>query len=131
METFSNSTIFGKVCVRHSKNRLTFWRLGTRTPNIVNGTVALPAKPQLLEVKFALVSVLGAVRTQPRACRSWRQLPGRLKKVGEIYDRESQAQIKRLLTLEKPILILGLGGLIATIITSVLLAILNLNNLIV
>lgn len=59
------------------------------------------------------------------------QLPEMLRKVGDIYDREAQTQIKRLVTLIEPILILGLGGLIAVIISSVLLAVLELNNLIV
>ena len=59
------------------------------------------------------------------------QLEAALDKVAEIYDREVQAAVKRLLTIMEPVLILGLGALIALIITSVLLAVLSLNALVV
>ena len=59
------------------------------------------------------------------------QLESMLNKIADIYDRQVQTTIKRLLTFLEPILILGLGGLIAIIITSILLAILGLNDLVV
>ena len=59
------------------------------------------------------------------------QLESMLNKIADIYDRQVQTTIKRLLTFLEPILILGLGGLIAVIITSILLARLVLNDLVV
>lgn len=59
------------------------------------------------------------------------QLESMLIKIADIYDREVQTSSKRMLTFFDPILILGLGGLIAVIITSILLAILGLNDLVV
>lgn len=59
---------------------------------------------------------------------------GRLEKmllqVANTYDGEVQAAVKRLLTLLEPVLILGLGVLIAGIIMSILVAILGLNVLV-
>ena len=54
-----------------------------------------------------------------------------LTKIAEIYDREVQTGTKRLLVLLEPALILLLGGMIAIIITSVLLALLSLNTLVI
>lgn len=59
------------------------------------------------------------------------QLESMLMKVADIYDKEVQTSIKRLLTVLEPALILGLGGLIGLIIASVLMAILGLNALVV
>jgi general secretion pathway protein F len=59
------------------------------------------------------------------------QLESMLLKIAKIYDQETNASIKRLLTLIEPVLILGLGGLIAVIIISILVAILGLNELVV
>ncbi len=58
------------------------------------------------------------------------QLPRMLEKVAEIYDREVETTLKRLLNILEPALILGLGGLIAVIIISILVAILGLNELV-
>jgi general secretion pathway protein F len=49
--------------------------------------------------------------------------------VANVYDREAQTTIKRLLALMEPILILTLGLMIGGIIMSILLAILSVNNL--
>ena len=59
------------------------------------------------------------------------QLPRMLEKIAEIYDREVETTLKRLLTILEPVLILGLGGMIAVIIISILVAILGLNELVV
>ena len=59
------------------------------------------------------------------------QLEAMLAKVADIYDKEVQTAIKRLLTVLEPALILGLGALIALIIVSVLLAVLSLNALVI
>ena len=59
------------------------------------------------------------------------QLDAMLAKLADIYDREVQAGIKRLLTVLEPLLILGLGGLVAVIIASVLLAVMGLNALVI
>ena len=59
------------------------------------------------------------------------QLETALDKVAEIYDGEVHAAVKRLLTVLEPVLILGLGALIALIIISVLLAVLSLNALVI
>jgi len=59
------------------------------------------------------------------------QLETMMLKIADIYDQETNASIKRMLTLIEPVLILGLGGMIAVIIISILVAILGLNELIV
>jgi len=59
------------------------------------------------------------------------KLPRMLEKVAEIYDQEVETTLKRLLSILEPALILGLGGLIAVIIISILVAILGLNELVV
>ena len=59
------------------------------------------------------------------------QLEPMLARLADIYDREVQAGIKRLLTVLEPLLILGLGGLVAVIIASVLLAVMGLNALVI
>lgn len=52
-----------------------------------------------------------------------------LVQVADVYDREAQTTIKRLLALLEPVLILSLGLVIGGIIMSILLAILSVNNL--
>ncbi len=59
------------------------------------------------------------------------QLESMLLKTAEIYENESRITIKRLLTLLEPILILGLGAIIAIIIISILMAMLGLNELVI
>lgn len=54
-----------------------------------------------------------------------------LMKTADIYEQESKATIKRLLIILEPALIIGLGTMIAIIISSILVAILGLNELIV
>ncbi len=54
-----------------------------------------------------------------------------LLKLADIYDEATQNSIKRMLAILEPLLILGLGLLIAFIIVSILLAILGLNELVV
>lgn len=56
------------------------------------------------------------------------QLESMLLKIADIYDREIQATIKRLLALLEPVIILLLGGMIAVIILSILLALVGLND---
>jgi len=58
-------------------------------------------------------------------------LPGILVQVAETYDRDTQVTIKRSLALLEPILILGLGALIAGVIISILVAILGVNELVI
>lgn len=58
------------------------------------------------------------------------ELPVMLNRVAKIYDQEVQTVLRRFLTILEPTLILGLGGLIAVIIMSVLVAILGLNDLV-
>ena len=59
------------------------------------------------------------------------QLDEMLLKVAAIYDEQTEAALKRLIALAEPALILGLGGLIALIIVSILMAMLGLNDLVV
>jgi len=59
------------------------------------------------------------------------QLESMLMKIAEIYDREVQLSVKRMLTLLEPVIIVGLGVLIAVIIFSILIPIINLNQLVV
>ncbi|WP_298718564.1 type II secretion system F family protein [uncultured Oceanisphaera sp.] len=57
------------------------------------------------------------------------QLEEMLLKVADRYDREVESAIQRLLTILEPVLIVGLGVLIAGIIISILVAILSINEL--
>lgn len=52
-----------------------------------------------------------------------------LLRVADVYDREVQNAVKRMLALMEPVLILGLGLVIGGIIMSVLVAILSVNDL--
>jgi general secretion pathway protein F len=53
-----------------------------------------------------------------------------LAKVAAIYDKETQLSVKRLLTLLEPILIIGLGVVVAGIIISIIVPILGANELV-
>jgi general secretion pathway protein F len=57
-------------------------------------------------------------------------LDAMLAKVADIFDRETKASVQRLLTLLEPVLIIGLGIVIAGIIISILMAILGANELV-
>ncbi len=57
------------------------------------------------------------------------QLETMLLKVADRYDREVESTIQRLLTILEPVLIVGLGVIIAGIIISILVAILSINEL--
>ena len=57
------------------------------------------------------------------------QLEEMLMQVAEVYDREVRGTVKRMLALLEPVLILGLGLVIAAIIMSILIAILSVNEL--
>ena len=50
-------------------------------------------------------------------------------RIADVYDREVQNAVKRMLALMEPALILGLGLVIGGIIMSVLVAILSVNDL--
>ncbi len=53
-----------------------------------------------------------------------------LNRVADVYDREVQMAVKRMLALLEPVMILGLGLVIGGIIMSILLAILKVNSLV-
>ncbi|NCA71659.1 MAG: type II secretion system F family protein [Sphingobacteriia bacterium] len=53
-----------------------------------------------------------------------------LAKVASIYDRETRVSVQSMLTLLEPILIIGLGVIVAGIIISILMAILGANELV-
>jgi general secretion pathway protein F len=53
-----------------------------------------------------------------------------LMKVADIFDRETRSSVQRLLTLLEPVLIIGLGMIVAGIIISILMAILGANELV-
>jgi general secretion pathway protein F len=57
-------------------------------------------------------------------------LDAMLAKVAGIYDRETRNSVQSMLTLLEPILIIGLGVVVAGIIISILMAILGANELI-
>ncbi len=52
-----------------------------------------------------------------------------LAKVAEVFDQEVRATVQRLLALLEPMLIVGLGVVVAGIIMSILVAILSVNQL--
>jgi general secretion pathway protein F len=57
-------------------------------------------------------------------------LDSMLAKVAEIYDKETQASVKRMLTLLEPVLIIGLGVMVAGIIVAIIVPILGVNELV-
>jgi general secretion pathway protein F len=57
-------------------------------------------------------------------------LDAMLAKVASIYDRETRTSVQSMLTLLEPILIVGLGIIVAGIIVSILMAILGANELV-
>jgi general secretion pathway protein F len=57
-------------------------------------------------------------------------LDAMLAKVADVYDKETQASVRRLLTLLEPILIIGLGLLVAGIIISIIVPILGANEMV-
>ena len=52
-----------------------------------------------------------------------------LLQLAQVYENEVEAEIKRALTLLEPLLILGMGGVIAVIIVAILMGILSVNQL--
>ena len=56
-------------------------------------------------------------------------LEGMLLKLTEIYEREVQTSVRRMITIAEPVLILGLGLVIGGIIMSIVVAILGVNDL--
>ena len=59
------------------------------------------------------------------------QLESMLGKAAETLEMRVEQKLKRLLTLLEPVLILGLGAVIAVVIVSILMAMLGLNELVV
>jgi general secretion pathway protein F len=57
-------------------------------------------------------------------------LDAMLAKVADIYDKETQASVKRMLTLLEPVLIIGMGILVAGIIIAIIVPILGANELV-
>jgi general secretion pathway protein F len=57
-------------------------------------------------------------------------LDAMLAKVAQVYDRETQASVKRMLALLEPIVIIGMGILVAGIIISIIVPILGANDLV-
>ncbi|BCX89546.1 general secretion pathway protein F [Methylomarinovum tepidoasis] len=57
------------------------------------------------------------------------QLPQMLTRMADIYEDEVRTAIQRLLTLLEPVLIVGLGVVIAAIIVSILMAVVSVNEL--
>ena len=58
------------------------------------------------------------------------QLESMLGKAAATYETRVEQKLKRLLTLLEPVLILGLGAVIALVIVSILMAMLGLNELV-
>ncbi len=59
------------------------------------------------------------------------ELTSMLRQISEIYDAELKDSINRILIILEPLIIIGLGITVATIIISVLFAILSLNDFVV
>lgn len=57
------------------------------------------------------------------------RLDAMLAQLTEIFERESQTAIQRMLSLTEPLLIIGIGGVISVIILSIVQAIIETNNL--
>ncbi|MCG7917596.1 MAG: type II secretion system F family protein, partial [Candidatus Thiodiazotropha taylori] len=57
------------------------------------------------------------------------EIDAMLTDVADVYDREVRETVQRLLTLVEPVLIVGLGLIVAGIIISILLAMLSVNDL--
>lgn len=58
------------------------------------------------------------------------RLEDMLLKLADIYDQESEETMRRLLALLVPLLTLGLGALIAFIVSSILFALFSVNELV-
>ena len=58
------------------------------------------------------------------------QLEAMLTRVADVYDRETRQAVQRMLSLLEPVLIIGLGLVIAGIIISILVAVLGMNQLV-
>lgn len=56
-------------------------------------------------------------------------LEGMLGKIADVYDREVRSTVNRMLTLLEPVMIVGLGVVVAGIIISILMAVLSANEL--
>jgi general secretion pathway protein F len=52
-----------------------------------------------------------------------------LLELAQVYEAEVEADVKRMLTLLEPALILGMGGVIAVIIMGILMGILSINTM--
>lgn len=59
------------------------------------------------------------------------QLEAMLEKAADTFEARVEQQLKRLLTVLEPVLILGLGGVIGIVIVAILMAMLGLNELII
>ena len=59
------------------------------------------------------------------------ELPGMLERIAMTYERDTGVQLKRVVTLLEPMLILVLGGIIAFVIISILMAIMGINDLVI
>ena len=57
------------------------------------------------------------------------QLPQMLERMADIYEDEVRTTVQRMLTLLEPLLIVGLGVVIAAIIVSILMAVVSVNEL--
>jgi len=58
-------------------------------------------------------------------------LDNMLLELARVHERDVETEIKRMLTLLEPALILGMGGMIAIIIMGILMGILSVNTLVV
>ena len=58
-------------------------------------------------------------------------LDNMLLELARVHEGDVETEIKRMLTLLEPALILGMGGVIAIIITGILMGILSVNTLVV
>jgi general secretion pathway protein F len=57
------------------------------------------------------------------------RLDAMLLELAQVYESEVEADVKRMLTLLEPALILGMGGVIAVIIMGILMGILSINTM--
>lgn len=110
------------IAVNTVDNRLVQGSLQPLAPAVKGGR---RLSDTLLESKAFSPLVIQMVRVGEESGR----LDDMMLELARIYDSEVQAGVKRGLTLLEPLLILGMGGVIAVIIIAILMGILSVNDM--
>jgi general secretion pathway protein F len=97
----------------------------------VNRWLARAGNRQKLGRRLLTAPIVGALVQGTETVRFARMLESMLGKTAETFETRVEQKLKRLLTLLEPVLILGLGAVIALVIVSILMAMFGVNELVV